>query len=131
MSIKTKLEKEILDEIDLIGKLEVGSKEHKDATEALEKLLKQYNDMDKLELDYQEKKEARLEANNLKEKELEQSKTDAKFKIATAIGSTILGTGVTVWGICKSLKFEEEGVYRSPVSKGIIQRILPSKNRID
>lgn len=131
MSVKTTLEKEILDEIELISKLDVGSKEHKDATEALERLLKQYNEMDKLELEYQDRYESRTESSRLKEQELEQTKKDAKLKSGIAIGSGILSAGVTIWGICKSLKFEEEGVYRSPISRGFIQKIIPSTKRVN
>lgn len=134
MSIKTALEKEILDEIEYINKLEVGSKEHKDATEAFERLLKQYNDMEKTELEYQDKSESRDKTSELKKLEIEQSRSDTKLKTAATIGTAIFGsvltTGVTVWGICKSLKFEEEGVYRSPISRGLLQKILPNKNQV-
>ena len=51
MSIKTMLNDEIRSEIEEVGKLSVGSDEHKTAIEALAKLLDKYVDMDKLDLE--------------------------------------------------------------------------------
>lgn len=127
MSTKQLLEEEIQAEIEEISKLEVGSDQHKVASEALAKLLDKYNEMDKLELEYQDKYDTREENSRLKEKELEQTKKDNKVKNTLTGVSVGGGLLVTIWGICKSLKFEEKGVYSSLISRGMIQKILPKK----
>ena len=51
MNTKQLLEKEIQDELEAIGGMEIGSEAHKAATETLTKLLDKYNDIDKLDLE--------------------------------------------------------------------------------
>lgn len=134
MSTKRLLEEEIQAEIEFISKLEIGSDSHKAASEALAKLLDKYNEMDKLDLEYQDKYEDReaerkhREAERkIKEKQLEHEKKDACVKNVLSCVSVGGGLIVTIWGICKSLKFEETGVYSSLISRGMIQKILPKK----
>ena len=80
MSTKKLLEEEIQSEIEEISKMEVGSDKHKAATEALAKLMDKYNEMDKLELEYQDKYDNREEDRRLKEKQLQHDKKDALAK---------------------------------------------------
>lgn len=127
MSTKQLLEEEIQSEIEEISKMQVGSDEHKAATEALAKLVDKYNEMDKLELEYQDKYDSRETDRIMKEKQLEHDKKDAKVKNSLTAVSVGGGLLVTIWGICKSLKFEETGIYSSLISRGMIQKILPKK----
>lgn len=127
MSTKQLLEEEIQSEIEEISKMQVGSDEHKAATEALAKLMDKYNEMDKLELEYQDKYDSREADRIMKEKQLEHDKKDAKVKNSLTAVSVGGGLLVTIWGICKSLKFEETGIYSSLISRGMIQKILPKK----
>lgn len=127
MSTKQLLEEEIQSEIEEISKMQVGSDEHKAATEALAKLMDKYNEMDKLELEYQDKYDNREADRIMKEKQLEHDKKDAKVKNSLTAVSVGGGLLVTIWGICKSLKFEETGIYSSLISRGMIQKILPKK----
>lgn len=55
-----------------------------------------------------------------------QKKQDA-VKNGIEIGSLMLGFGTTVWAFAKGLKFEETGVFRSPVVKQAISKILKFK----
>ena len=127
MSTKHLLEEEIQSEIELIGKLQVGSEEHKAATEALAKLLDKYNEMDKLELEYQDKFDSREAEQEMKEKQLEHDKKDAKIKNGLTLLGLIASTGTLIWGTCKSLKFEQDGVYSSMISRANIQKLFSKK----
>ena len=127
MSTKHLLEEEIQSEIELIGKLQVGSEEHKVATEALAKLLDKYNEMDKLELEYQDKFDSREAEQEMKEKQLEHDKKDAKIKNGLTLLGLIASTGTLIWGTCKSLKFEQDGVYSSMISRANIQKLFSKK----
>ena len=77
MNTKQLLEKEIQDELEAIGGMEIGSEAHKAATETLTKLLDKYNDIDKLDLEYQDKYESRENDRIMKEQQLKQEKTDS------------------------------------------------------
>jgi hypothetical protein len=127
MNTKHLLEEEIRKEIEEIGKLQPGTEQHKSATEALSKLLDKYNDMDKLELEYQDKFDVREAEQTMKEKQLEQVTKDCRTKnilSAVKVGGELL---MTCWGICKVLKFEENGVLSSVISRGMVQKILHKK----
>ena len=127
MNTKQLLEKEIQDEFEEISGMEIGSEAHKVATEALTKLLDKYNDIDKLDLEYQDKYESRENDRIMKEQQLKHEKTDSLIK---NILTGVVGIGVlcvTVWGTCKSIKFEETGTFTTIMGRGFIQRLLPKK----
>lgn len=121
------LEDEIQAEIEEISKMEIGSEKHKMASEALSKLVDKYNDMDKLELEYQDKYDGREAELSFKEKQLEHEQKDARIKNYLTATSICGGFLITIWGVCKSLKFEETGVFSSLISRGWVQKIIPKK----
>lgn len=127
MSTKKILEEEIQSEIEEISKMEVGSDKHKSATEALAKLMDKYNEMDKLELEYQDKYDNREEDRRLKEKQLQHDKKDALVKNVLTGVSVVGGFALTIWGTCKSIKFEETGSFTTIMGRGFIQKLLPKK----
>ena len=127
MSTKKLLEEEIQAEIEEISKMEVGSDKHKAATEALAKLMDKYNEMDKLELEYQDKYDNREEDRRLKEKQLQHDKKDALVKNVLTGVSVVGGFALTIWGTCKSIKFEETGSFTTIMGRGFIQKLLPKK----
>lgn len=127
MSTKKLLEEEIQSEIEEISKMEVGSDKHKAATEALAKLMDKYNEMDKLELEYQDKYNNREEDRRLKEKQLQHDKKDALVKNVLTGVSVVGGFALTIWGTCKSIKFEETGSFTTIMGRGFIQKLLPKK----
>lgn len=127
MSTKKLLEEEIQSEIEEISKMEVGSVKHKAATEALAKLMDKYNEMDKLELEYQDKYDNREEDRRLKEKQLQHDKKDALVKNVLTGVSVVGGFALTIWGTCKSIKFEETGSFTTIMGRGFIQKLLPKK----
>lgn len=127
MSTKKLLEEEIQSEIEEISKMEVGSDKHKSATEALVKLMDKYNEMDKLELEYQDKYDNREEDRRLKEKQLQHDKKDALVKNVLTGVSVVGGFALTIWGTCKSIKFEETGSFTTIMGRGFIQKLLPKK----
>ena len=76
MSVKRLLNDEIVSEIENLNKVPLGSEEHKIAADALAKLLDKSIEMDKLDLEYQDKADSREAANNLKRIEIEEEKKD-------------------------------------------------------
>ena len=127
MSVKALLNDEIKDEIEQLRKVELGSDQHKIAADTLAKLLDKSIEMDKLDLEYQDRFEAREAENELKQKEIEDEKKDRKVKNILTGVSVIGGFALTVWGTCKSIKFEETGSFTTIMGRGFIQKLLPKK----
>ena len=127
MSIKSLVDEEIRSEIEEISKIEVGSEKHKASVDALAKLLDKSIELERLDVEAQEKYESRIAENELKMKQLKDEKRDRIVKNVLTGVSVVGGFGVTIWGTCKTLKFEETGVLTSIVSKGFIQKLLPKR----
>ena len=127
MSVKRLLNEEIVSEIENLNKVPLGSEEHKIAADALAKLLDKSIEMDKLDLEYQDKADSREAANNLKRIEIEEEKKDRRVKNVLTGVSVIGGFAVTIWGAIKSLEFEKTGTITTIMGRGFIQKLLPKK----
>ena len=127
MSVKRLLNEEIVSEIENLNKVPLGSEEHKIAADALAKLLDKSIEMDKLDLEYQDKVESREAANNLKLAEIEEEKKDRRVKNVLTGVSVIGGFALTVWGTIKSIEFEKNGTITTIMGRGFIQKLLPKK----
>ena len=127
MSVKRLLNDEIVSEIENLNKVPLGSEEHKIAADALAKLLDKSIEMDKLDLEYQDKADSREAANNLKLAEIEEEKKDRRVKNVLTGVSVIGGFAVTIWGAIKSLEFEKTGTITTIMGRGFIQKLLPKK----
>lgn len=127
MNVKTLLDEEIVSEIENLNKVPLGSEEHKIAADALAKLLDKSIEMDKLDLEYQDKADSREAANNLKLTEIEEEKKDRRVKNILTGVSVVGGFALTIWGTIKSFEFEKDGVITTIMGKGFIQKLLPKK----
>lgn len=127
MSIKSLLDEEIRSEIEEVSKIDVGSDRHKASVDSLAKLLDKHIELEKLDAEAQEKYESRIAEQDLKREQIKNEKRDSIVKNVLTGVSVIGGFGLTVWGTCKSLKFEETGVVTSIMGRGFIQKLLPKK----
>lgn len=127
MSIKTQLSEEIKDEFANLKKVELGSDKHKTAVDSLTKLLDRSIELDKLDLEYQDKYESRETERELKEKQIKDERKDRIVKNVLTGVSVVGGFGLTVWGTIKSIKFEETGTITTIMGRGFIQKLLPKK----
>lgn len=127
MSIKSMLDDEIRSEIEEVSKIQVGTDEHKASVDALTKLLDRSIELEKLDVESQEKYESRVADHELKMKQFKDEKRDRLIKNTLTGVSVIGGFGITIWGTVKSLKFEETGVVTSIMGRGFIQKLLPKK----
>ena len=127
MSIKTLLNDEIQSEIEELQKIAVGSEQHKVSVDAIAKLLDKSIELEKLDAEAQERYDSREADNELKWKQVENERKDQIVKNVLTGVSVIGGFALTIWGTCKSLKFEETGVVTSIMGRGFIQKLLPKK----
>ena len=127
MKIETLLHEEIQDEFKNLKEMELGTEEYKTTVDGLAKLVDRAIEIDKLNIDTQDKIDSREIEVDLKQQQINDDKQDRKIRNAIAIAGIVIPTIVTVWGTFKSLKFEEEGTVTTIMGRGFIQKLLPNK----
>lgn len=127
MSIKTLLDDEIREEIENLRDVEAGTDKHKAAVDALTKLLDRSIEMDKNDIEATDRYDRQKSETELKQKQIEEDRKDRIVKNVLTGISVIGGFGLTIWGTCKSIKFEETGTITTIMGRGFIQKLLPKK----
>lgn len=127
MNVKTLLDAEIKSEIENLSKVEPGTEEHKIAADALAKLLDKSIEIDKVDLEFQEKAESRDNDYAIKQKQIKDENRDRIVKNVLTGVSMVGGFAITVWGTIKSIEFEKEGTITTIMGRGFIQKLLPKK----
>lgn len=127
MEIKTLLEEEIHNELEGLGDLELGSSKYKIAVDGMVKLTEQLVVIEKFESEGEDKIENREIENNLKQQQADDERKDRVWRNGISIASIIVPTIITIWGTCKTLKFEETGTITTSMGRGFINKLLPKK----
>ena len=125
--IDTMLRDELQREFENLKDMKSGTEEHKVGVDSLTKLLDRAIEMDKLEADVQEKAENREVDISLKEKQLQEDKKDRIVKNCLTAVSLIASVGLTIWGSCKSWKFEETGTITSTAGREFMKKLFHMK----
>lgn len=129
MNVKELLEKEIEEILNTMDDLAVNSAEYKDASDRLVKLIEKRNEMVKIEYDHQDRKQSRMEENDLKAKQMEDEKKDRRVKNVISIVNTAVKVVVPVWATLICLNFEmTNSVTTIPGREFIKQLLLPKNN---
>lgn len=124
MSIQRLLREEIESEFKELSKIAPGGEDYKVAVDGITKLMDRAIEMEKNEIDRQDRIDARDSENELKTKQMEDEKKDRFVKnLLTGVG-TIGGLVVTIWGAKKAWKFEETGTVASPVGRSFINKLI-------
>lgn len=127
MNVKTLLKNEIESELNTLGGMPLGSEEHDKAVNGLTKLLDKYNEMDRTEMEYQDKYESREAENGLKLKQMDEDRKDRRVKNSLTAFSAVTGVALGVWGTLKTLKFEETGTITTMAGRNWINKLFPKK----
>lgn len=125
--IDTMLRDELQREFENLKDMKSGTEEHKVGVDSLTKLLDRAIEMDKLEADVQEKAENREVDIDLKEKQMQEDKKDRIVKNCLTAVSLIASVGLTIWGSCKSWKFEETGTITSTAGREFMKKLFHMK----
>lgn len=124
MSIQRLLREEIESEFKELSKITPGGDEYRVAVDGITKLMDRAIEMEKNEVDRQDRIDARDSENEFKTKQMEDEKKDRFVKnLLTGVG-TIGGLVVTIWGAKKAWKFEETGTVASPVGRSFINKLI-------
>ena len=124
MSIQRLLREEIESEFKELSTITPGGENYKVAVDGITKLMDRAIEMEKNEIDRQDRIDARDSENELKTKQMEDEKKDRFVKNLLAGVGTISGLVVTIWGAKKAWKFEETGTVASPVGRSFINKLI-------
>lgn len=124
MSIQRLLREEIESEFKELSKIAPGGEDYKIAVDGITKLMDRAIEMEKNEIDRQDRIDARDSENKFKTKQMEDEKKDRFVKNLLAGVGTIGGLVVTIWGAKKAWKFEETGTVASPVGRSFINKLI-------
>lgn len=127
MSIQNKLESEIMNELDILADMEVGTDNYKTTIDGLTKLMDRSIEMDKIILETEAEKTKREIESNLKAQEIKIDKRDRIVKNVLAGVTFVGGAALTVWGTLSSFKFEETGNITTIMGRKFFDRLLPKK----
>ena len=121
--IKEKLDTEIESQLDLLSETEFGTEGYKNGVDSLVKLIDKRNEIEKIDLEINKQ-----ESNKETEKENKQeNKKNQIITHAISIGAIVIPVFVTIWGTCKTLKFEETGTVTTIMGRGFINKLIPKK----
>lgn len=127
MNIETLLNDEIKSELDLLKDMEVGSDDYKMTVDGLVKLMDRAIEIEKINIEHEEKSSDREADTDIKLAQMEEDKKDRFVRNLISVAGILIPTAVTIWGTLKSLKFEQEGTVTTIIGRGFINKLLPKK----
>ena len=127
MDMETMLREEIRDELESLKSMQLGDELYKTTVDGLTKLIDKTIEIEKFNIESQEKTKNREEALELKRQEMEDNKRDRLLTNGIAVAGIVIPSLLTIWGTLKSLKFEETGTVTTIVGRGFINKLLPRK----
>lgn len=125
--VRTLLNGEIQNELEILGEMRVGSDEYKVAVDGVTKLVDKLNDMDRIEHEYQDKFESREVEKELKLKQMRSDNVDKVVKNVLTVGTFVGTAALTVWGTQASFEFEKEGTITTIMGRNFINKLMPKK----
>lgn len=118
------LQDEIENELEELGKIEIGSEQYKVTVEGLTKLIDRSIEIDKINFEMDDKIEDRETDLEMKNKQIEEDKKDRRIRNGISIAGLAIPAIITVWGTLKTLKFEEEGTVTTLAGRAHIQKMF-------
>ena len=109
MSIKHRLDEEILNEIDNLGRATIGSDEYEANIDGVAKLLDKKIELERLENERLDKIEAREADIEIRLKQMNESRKERMMDNGVRIATTVFTAGVFMIGLVASTNFEKEG----------------------
>jgi hypothetical protein len=123
MNIENQLRKTVHDELAELEGVELGSEQYKVAVDGITKMADRV-----LAFENQESTKALAEAEyKLKQKEAAEEKKDRFIRNVISVVAIVVPAGLTVWGTCKSLRFEIDGTVTTSIGRGFVNLLLPRR----
>lgn len=124
---KQLLEEEIARLFNELSDLDFDSEEYKTTMNELVKLIDRSNEVQKIEIEHDDKVKSRERDYELKRKQMDIDKKDRMIDHTIAAAGILIPSFLTIWGTILSLKFEETGSVTTIMGRGFINKLLPKK----
>lgn len=121
------LHQEIESEFECLKGLEIGTETYKVTVDGLVKLVDRAIEIDKLNLEAEEKSKNRLDDMDFKQKQIEEECKDRLIRNCISAAGIVIPSLITIWGTLKTFKFEEEGTITTVMGRGFVNKLLPKK----
>lgn len=127
MNILTAMDEEIAARLLEMSTMDAKSDEYRKVNDNVCKLIDERLGMERLDVESQEKAEAREIEKELKLKQMEEDRKDRRWKNGIAIASLAASTGLAIWGTMTCLNFEKDCTWSTIIGKAWNGRLLPKK----
>lgn len=127
MNVQNLLNDEVRREMEELRKIEVGSDEHRIAVDSITKLVDRSLEIEKLDIECDEKSKNREIDVEFKVKQMNEDRKDRWGRHVTSVLGIVASVGLAVWGTKKSFEFEKEGTITTIMGRGFINKLLPKK----
>ncbi len=127
MNILTALDEEIAARLLEMSIMDVKSDEYRIVDDNVCKLIDRRLEMEKLDIESQEKVDAREAEKELRLKQMEEDRKDRRWKNGIAIAGVVTSTGLAIWGTITCLNFEKDCTWSTIIGKAWSGRMLPRK----
>ena len=125
--MKTLLKTEVQELIKEIKSMEVGSDEHRAAVDSLTKLVDRIIELEKLEVEAENRDTDRANENYYRELEMKSNRKDRIIKDVITVAGIVVPATLAIWGTFVTLEFEKEGVVTTTAGKIFISKLLSNK----
>ena len=129
MKIENLLREEIQTEIEELGRLELGSEQYNKTVDGVTKLIDRVVEIEKLDIEHQERIETRDEENRIKMEEMKVDKKDRIIRNVISALGIVIPVGVTVWGTKYTTNFEKEDSVTTTAGRQFFGNLFRFKNR--
>ncbi len=122
--MKGMLDEEIRREFEKLNEMVPGSDEYKATVDGLTKLMDRAIEIEKFDIEVDEKVESRENETELKLKQMQEDKKDRLIKnimMGTKDAAIII---ITVWGTVASINFEREGTITTSAGRKHLNKLL-------
>lgn len=124
MSFKRILDEEIINELNELKKISVGTEEHKASVDALTKLMDRKIELEKLEVESKAQDLNRDIETNLRLQQIESEKRDRLIKNVLTGVSTVGGLLCAGLAFIASINFEKEGTLTTEGGRSALRQLL-------
>lgn len=121
------LHDEIESEFECLKELEIGTEQYKVTVDELVKLVDRAIEIDKLNLEAEEKAKNREKDNDFKQQQMEEERKDRLIRNCISAAGIVIPSLLTIWGTLKTFKFEQDGTVTTMIGRGFINKLLPKK----
>lgn len=127
MKFKSQLSTEIKEELETLGKLEVGSATHRSAVDSVTKLMDRAIELKKLEAEIEKCEIERENDCYYKDRELKSNEKGRIVKDVIEVVGIVGPMALAVWGTLVTLKFEETGTVTTSAGRSFISKLFLKK----